>query len=217
MVIRNCIAALAVSAFLLTPASASTYFVASAGHSKIEQIRHDGWWYSDQYGHYFDENSNTYTVGLGLDLNKYLSIEADYRKVGEFNSYAGYQLDASGEAVASTPGGYTHWTYIHGDIDGIGLSVVGHLPIGNWHIDARAGVLYHRSTMEIRVSKNASSTQFFTADPDCYGDDRLGPMLGIGIGYKNVTVEYVSYPNLGSEQSTYSDASAVMLSVKVPF
>lgn len=64
--------------------AADFYGIVGVGKGNLEQVKQDKWWYQERSDHRWEEGTNVYKVGVGLDVSRYLALEVDYRDLGRF-------------------------------------------------------------------------------------------------------------------------------------
>ena len=107
------------------------YLVVGFGKARLIEDQTDNLWHQTGFQHMAAEKSNTWRLGFGLRLNRYLAAELDYRDLGQFNSQALFTGDLG------NPGSYNPATrqcngpcnkslssWQHGETDGLGLSLI---------------------------------------------------------------------------------------------
>jgi len=133
-----------------------------------------------------DINSTNPNVRLGYQLNSNFSIEGSYDRVGKMN----VQSTGSADTASGT------WK-----ANGVGLSVVGRLPIDNkWAVYGRLGAEQWRTSLNLTSNTggatNAGSSSITT-----------DLVTGLGTAYSvsrniDATAEYIHYDRVGSTSAT---------------
>lgn len=200
-------------AILVSPAiEAMDYVKASVGIGKLMHVSQDGWWHNDGFTQDYSETSPSFTFGLGWQLTPRLAIETDFRYLGRFSSIGGYRPDGMGESnfncgKVCLP---AVWTYIRGSSGGFGLSAVGNYPLGNLKLTGRLGAFAHKSTSKVTVI----SGEMTSTDPSTFTDSGVDPFAGIGIEYRNVTMEVDYFHELNTRGGMYQNGYTVTVGYK---
>jgi hypothetical protein len=206
------------------------YLILGAGASHLKTTGTDDLWHQQGFANETAEHSNAWRIGVGLKITRWLSVEGDYRSLGQYSAFGLWVGDAP-----RVPGNYnvatgqcngpcnpTISSYQKGATDGIGLSFVA---APDWTIAplVRLGGFYHRSSF--------TSTQFWPDDPHArtarqfdhdgptlFSDSAVGLLVGVGLNIGSVfSLEYDYYPKAGGPVSPYEDISTVMLSARMVF
>lgn len=204
---------------LAIQANAEPYFYAGFGQSQMKHVESNKWWYQEGYDHLFEEKANAYLFGVGHPLNKYLSIEVDYRDLGEYNAFAGFVEDSEYNDLTLScfnPCANTKWSWQHGEAKGLGISFLGKTP-GNFYASIRAGSMYVRSRFEVHHSSiDPKSVHMQTANGGLNTNKWVG-MYGVGVGYKKLSLEFTRYGSLGAQWSALGDAETVTVRYEFGF
>lgn len=224
-------AAAGIALFLLAVGVAHAgdfYATGGFGKAMLRETQQDNLWQQNGFDHVSAQHSNAWKLGVGLKLNRYLSAELDYRDLGQFNSDAIY-VDDSGHPgnynakrhACDGPCSTSFASWQHGTTRGIGLSIVA-APDWDCAPFLRAGAFYHRSTFTVTQMKaDPAITKLSTYSYDPRGiefsDNKIGPMVGAGVRYKFLDVEWTYYPKAGGPASPYSNISTVLVSARLPF
>ncbi len=136
-----------------------------------------------------DSSSTNPNVRLGYQLNSNFAIEGSYDRVGTMNV----------QSAVSTPSADTAsgtWK-----AHGLGLSVVGRLPIDNkWSVYGRLGAEQWRTSLNL-TSNTGGATNAGTSSIT------TGLVTGLGTAYSvsrniDATAEYIHYDRVGSTSVT---------------
>ena len=216
--------------FLSFASAAEPYLVAGFGKARLIEDQTDDLWHQTGFAHLTAERSNTWRVGLGLKLNRYLSAELDYRDLGQFNQQSLAVSDLGGPGSYNTrtrtcngPCEPTSSAWQHGTTQGVGLSLVA---APDWEIAplVRAGMFYHRSSFFSSQSygsqPHTQTLAVFHSNAESsinesFNDNRLGVLLGVGVRLRYLEFEYVYYPKVAAGVSPYRDIATLTLSFRV--
>jgi OOP family OmpA-OmpF porin len=117
-----------------------------------------------------DNKSMTYKVFLGYNVMSFLALEASMFQLGKFSFNA--NTDSAGTSVPSgTFGGNI-------EVWGGSFDVLGIIPLEQWRLYGRAGVVYAQSKVSL------SGTGAVTIPDNSPGETKFGYDFGAGVGYE---------------------------------
>ncbi len=200
---------------LFGAAYAEPYVVVGVGQAKLEQLDVDGHWHQQRFAHQIDQNSSTWRLGGGYQINSWLAVEGDYRDLGEFNSLIRYVEDHEYQNGCTDCDMQAAW--LSGDSRGVALSAV---VAPDWKVAPmlRAGVMWHWSQFTahkvykdgiVSFSREGSAS---TAPP--FNDSGHNWLLGLGVRAGKFDAEVTWFPNIASGGSAYHDIYAFTLSAR---
>ena len=206
--------------------AADFYGIVGIGTGTLEQVKLDKWWYQERSDHRWEEGTNVYKAGIGLDVSRHLALEVDYRDLGRFNSVARWvgQEDLYNPITnqcepAPCPPNQT--AYGTGTVKGVVLSAVVKYPLdrlGGVTPYARLGVMHFEQSYNVYYTPDPGS-----GEPDTvlktWHESRSGfaPVYGVGVQYEWVWAEWTNYHSIASTNSAFQNASTFMLGLNVPF
>ncbi len=204
--------------------AAEPYVTAGFGQATLHAANIDNLWQQTGFDHKEDQKSNAWKIGVGLKLNRYLDTELDYRDLGKFNSMSLYTDDNGrpGDYNPRTrscngPCGATVASWQNGSTTGVGLSLVAH---PNWTVAPfiRLGTFYHASKFTVTQAVGDRTTTLirYSADPrgTDFSDKGIAPMIGAGVRWRGLELEYTRYPKASGPASPYQDISTVILGIR---
>lgn len=197
---------------LTSTAQAADYTVVSVGRTKLEHRHSDGWWYQDHFGANFDEDSPSWSLRAGWNLSPRWSVEAGYTDLGKMSSAGSYVDDAEFAA-----GNFTapHGTcYLQQKAYGFDLSAKYGIEVSGVKPYLRGGLYAYHGVFDVSCLQpdghinKLGGTDF----PDI--ENRIKPFGGIGIEYRNMTLEYARYPYVGVQWGAVQSAKSVSIGFK---
>ncbi len=136
-----------------------------------------------------DQRSNNPNLHLGYQLNPNFAIEGSYDRVGKMNVNSSITTPSPDTATGA-------WK-----ANGVGLSVVGKLPIDTqWSVFGRLGVEQWRTSLNLASNSGGATNVGFTSTT-------TGLLAGAGAAYAlsqrvDATAEFVHYDRVGSNRTT---------------
>lgn len=200
-----------------------TYLTIGAGTSTLHQLPVDGHWQQSGYDADIDQRANTWSVGIGRDINAHWAIEAALHQLGEYNAVIRFTSDANhnkagGGCFAPCEPTRTGWQ--HGDTRGLVLSTLftpGPARIAPY---VRTGVLLFDSTFRSQIVNGTDiygkQLQTISGDPDSFNKRSAGWLLGIGLRLGDqLALEATHYPRTASGGSAYHAITTIALQVRL--
>lgn len=146
-----------------------------------------------------DRTDTAYKIAVGLKVNPYIALEAQYIDLGK-SKY---------KATDSVPGVYSESDRIDFDTNGFGANLVGILPLDDFTLFAKAG--YH-----LLKTKGTLKDSFSIANVEIFNDSasktvrKWTPSFGVGASYNitpelAVVAEYERYKNVANKKVNVYD------------
>lgn len=201
--------------------NAEVSVIAGAGQSDLYTDRPPGFWRQNGMDQFHDSSDPSWYIGLNWKVRPWLNVQLLYNDFGK-RSWGGIACsDAAfyGGTPNSCPAtGEIYGTYIgESEVRSFELTVLPQWQINKqWAIYGRLGLAWVRHTQIVRLLNNAENQRhFFPFQAD--GKASARPLvLGIGVEYGRVFVDYKEYSDI-SANSSFRNDRARMLSVGYKF
>lgn len=179
------------------------YGFAGIGQARINQDKTNFWTGPEE------QHDTAWNVGVGLQLNKVLALEAGYYDLGKYD-------DGQGSADLPAMPGFRPASHITGTADshvkGVGLSAkVGWTFDNGLYPYVRLGELFDLSN----YTAHYNDTVFGQYDVSHKGDTTPRTMWGVGVSYKYVTLDFLQVKGVELREET--DVMQVTIGLRVPF
>ncbi|HEU4344787.1 MAG TPA: hypothetical protein VFU31_24830 [Candidatus Binatia bacterium] len=196
------------------------YFTAGIGKSVLPHTGANKWWIQKGWDYTIDEYSTVYKVGFGFRASKYLSLEVTYHDLGEYHHFAGFMVneDLYDPATHDCNGhcSQTSWGYLSGSADAFSFSLVPTYPLTKRvSIYGRLGLARYRAKFIARVTPDSQFGRHWTEIT--FSQNGYSPVYGLGVSYKNVSLEANHFPNVEANNgccSAYQDAIVYTLNYR---
>jgi hypothetical protein len=204
------------------PARAQTYFTAGLGQGYLNRPNVNKWWAQYGYDYKIDERSNVNRFGVGVQVNKWLALEANYHDLGEYQHFAGFiaeedQYDPATERCAD-PCPPTRWGYLYGNVYAFSLSALPTWQISDkWSLFGRVGAQWYHAKFKAYVSRADQQSRHWEEN-DFFTDNGSGVFYGVGITYDRLSFEVTQFPKIHANRdgccSAYQDARTYLFSYR---
>ena len=206
----------------LVPARAEPYITAGMGQSKTCHTGQDGCWYQSRWKYQIDEHSNAWHIGLGTTNFwglSWLSGEIRYHNLGEYNIFAGFTPSDENYNPYSHNGCHgdclrTVYGYGHADIKAVSFSLLPEYRFENVSLYARLGIARIKAKYEVLFSDNENpyAKEMKSFKPPHYM--LWEPQYGIGLRWRDFSVEYTETSPMKPEDSCIAKSRAVTLNYR---
>lgn len=166
----------------------SGYINASVGQAKAEKpkpVKHEqNDWKEWGQGASSDRTDTAYKITLGVSINPYLAVEAQYIDLGK-SKYKGRDFGTDDY------GSWSDIEKVNFETSGLGMNLVGVYPIEDFTLFAKAGYHY----LKTKGSYKYNATDVYLGDIDNYSESssktvrKWAPSFGVGASY-NITPEF---------------------------
>lgn len=198
------------------------YLTAGIGESRLQHPQVNGWWIQQGFDYTIREKANTWKLGAGKRLNKYVSVEADFHKFGDFNMYAGFIADEehynpNSPTLCDGPCSPTKWAYLRGSAHAFSANIIGTYPLTPiLAVRGRIGYAYYEATFEMYASPYDPMGKKWEEGFARFDQKGFSPVYGLGVSLWNFVFEYNKFPgvqaNGGACCSAYQAASEKTIS-----
>lgn len=216
--LKPLLAALALLALYTSyKAEAGTYVTAAIGDNKFN-IEPDGSWYQLGLPHHIENQSTSYRLGVGIDINPLVDVELAYENYGQVNGYTWHVSDENynpnshnpclGECEAIR---VAYWV---GHAKAVTLTALPHTQ-GQTQLYGRFGAAWYQadfvaSNTNLRDANVPEKMPALGYYPHV-SNNGISATFGIGMRHKDFYLEYTETPDLRVRDSIFRGVRNIWL------
>ncbi len=197
-------------------ADSGAYVGLSYGQSKSDITEDDSGFFNVLASTTTDNSDTAWALAFGYRFNPGVAIELAYNDLGE-STFSESGTDTTFPAITGTLSGSA-------SVKGPSVALIGAIPISNWELFGKLGVLAAKTEIEARFTGRTltSPVQSFNIS-ERLSASTVEVLVGLGVGYTiaehyHLKFEWTKVPNVGDEEETgESDVSVLALGFQYRF
>jgi hypothetical protein len=195
------------------------YYSVAIGKTKLERNHAEGWWNQTGSDQVYSENTNSWALRAGWNLNENWSLEAGWRDLGKFSMAASFISDENHDRLMAGQCAYPcdqqpMRMYGTSETYGAELRIKYHpFKIGESKPYISYGAFQRHTNFRVYDVDREGNGKINLVTPD-WSETFTRPSFAIGIDFKNAFVEYAIDKKVSTQWSAVNMATTISVGVK---